>query len=137
MLSEKHKKFRDLIETQMSQTMDERESEGRINTIRNLAAFAKVSPKLKDFRKTAEKFIDGTFDTVKGAMTEWTDMIKSAYADVSEHELKSRSGLVSSINTREDCYDKIIEEIRKKYSKTNVMPSVIPRFKSNILHRTP
>jgi replicative DNA helicase len=133
MLSEKHHKHRDFVEFNMSQKMEEQEKENRIDTIRKLLAFTQMSPKLKDIRKVAEKAIEGTFDTVEGLMTEWTDVVKSAYADVSEHELKSRSGLVSSINTREDNYDKIIDEIRNKYSKKNVMPSGITDLDTDFL----
>ena len=49
-------------------------------------------------------------------------------------ELGTRSELVSSFNTRTDGLDSLINEIRKKYSKTNVVPSGIPELDIEFLN---
>jgi replicative DNA helicase len=53
---------------------------------------------------------------------------------VTDYEMKTRGNLVSSFNTSDDDCDDIIREIRKKYSKANVVTSGIPDLDTGFLN---
>ena len=74
------------------------------------------------------------FDTIEDVIEEWRDIVKTASSAVADYELKTRSDLVSSFNTRTDGLDSLIREIRKKYSKANVVPSGIPELDIEFLN---
>ena len=61
-------------------------------------------------------------------------LIKTAASDVTDYEMKTRGDLVSSFNTSDDDCDGIIREIRKKYSKANLVPSGIPELDTGFLN---
>jgi replicative DNA helicase len=78
--------------------------------------------------------MSGNFDTIDEVINEWTDMVKTAASDVTDYEMKTRSELVSSLNTRSDAIDPVVSEIIKKYSKTNVIPSGITELDMEFLN---
>jgi replicative DNA helicase len=133
MLSEKFKQHESFISCMADQQMDQSEQAGRIKTIQNLVAWCKLSNTYKRFAAYNDVVINGSFDTVEDVIDEWNDMVKSAFTDVAEFELKSRNELVSSLNTCDDSLEPIIDEIRKKYSRQNVITSGIPELDQEFL----
>jgi replicative DNA helicase len=99
-----------------------------------MIAFCRLNSTFKQFDKYREIVLDGTFDSIEDMIEEWRDLVKTASSAVADYELKTRSDLVSSFNTRSDGPDSIIREIRKKYSTVNVVPSGIPELDTEFLN---
>jgi replicative DNA helicase len=133
-ISQKYKKYLDLIERVSEPNMDQKEQMTQIRTIQNLVAWCQLNKTFKKFSDYQEIVLSRNFDTIDEVITEWKDLVKTASSDVSEYELKSRNELVSSLNTREDSLEQIIEEIRKKYSKENVITSGIAELDQEFLN---
>ncbi len=133
-ISQKYKKYLDLIKRVSETTMDQKEQMTQIKTIQNLVAWCQLNKTFKKFSDYQEIVMSRNFDTIDEVITEWKDLVKTASSDVSEYELKSRNELISSLNTRDDSLEQIIEEIRKKYSKENVITSGIAELDQEFLN---
>ena len=133
-VSEKFKDHMGLINLCQTGKMGEPDHAQWQKTIQKLIAFCKVNTTFQRFDKYREIVLDGNFDTIEDVIEEWTDIVKKSASAVADYELKTRSDLVSSFNTRTDGLDSLIREIRKKYSKTNVVPSGIPELDMEFLN---
>jgi len=133
-ISAKYKQYLDLIKRVSEIPMDQKQQMALTKTIQNLVAWCQLNKTFTKFSDYKDKVLTRNIDTIDEAITEWKDLVKTASADVSEYELKTRNELVSSLNTREDAIDQIIEEIRKKYSKQNVITSGIPELDHQFLN---
>jgi replicative DNA helicase len=133
-ISQKYKQYLDLIKRVSEPFMDQKEQLTQIKIIQDLVAWSKLNKTFKKFSDYEQIVMSRNFDTIEEVISEWKDLVKTASADVSEYELKSRNELVSSLNTRDDSLDQIIEEIRKKYSKQNVITSGIAELDQEFLN---
>ena len=133
-VSEKYKDHMPLINLCQQGQMGEPDLVQWQRTIQKLIAFCKMSTTFKRFDQYREIVLDGKFDTIEDVIEEWRDIVKTASSAVADYELKTRSDLVSSFNTRTDKLDSILKEIRKKYSKANVVPSGIPELDIEFLN---
>jgi len=133
-LSEKYNQLMDFISVKESEIVDEKQQASMVATINKLVTFSKLNIFFKKFSEYEGIVRDGNFDMIDDVIAEWKDMVKSASSDVADYELKSRTELVSSFNTRDDGVNSIIDEIRKKYSRENVIPSGIPALDIEILN---
>ena len=133
-ISQKYKQYLDLIKRVSEPFMDQKEQRAQIKTIQNLVAWCQLNKTFKKFSDYEQIVMSRNFDTIEEVISEWKDLVKTASADVSEYELKSRNELVSSLNTCDDSLDRIIEEIRKKYSKQNVITSGVAELDQEFLN---
>jgi replicative DNA helicase len=133
-ISEKFKEHMGLINLCEEGKMGEPNHVQWQKTIQKLIAFCKLNTTFQRFDKYREIVLDGTFDTIEDVIDEWADIVKTSASAVADYELKTRSDLVSSFNTRTDGLDSLIREIRKKYSKANVVPSGIPELDIEFLN---
>ena len=133
-LSEKFKEHMGLIELKQQTVLTATDRSKWQKMIQKLIAFCKLNDTYQRFDKYREIVLDGQIDTIDDAIDEWTDIVKTASSAVADYELKTRSDLVSSFNTRSDGVESIIREIRKKYSKSNVVPSGIPELDTEFLN---
>jgi len=132
--SQKYKQHMDLLNLYQKDSIDEPNLIKWQNSLQKWIAFCKMNSTFQRFNKYREILTDGNFDTIEELIEEFSDIVKTASTDVADYELGTRSDLVSSFNTRADEYDSVIKEIRKKYSKTNVVPSGVPELDSDFLN---
>ena len=133
-LSSKYEQYLDLIKRVSESPMDQKQQMAQVKAIQNLVAWCKLNKTFTKFSDYKEIVLNRNFETIEEVIAEWKNLVKTASADVSEYELKTRGDLVSSLNTREDSLDQILEEIRKKYSKQNVISSGIPELDNQFLN---
>jgi replicative DNA helicase len=133
-VSEKYKQLNEYVQLRASMNLSEQEQAGRIKTIQKLVAFCKLNNTFKRFAEYKDIVMAGNFETIDDVINEWRDMVKIASSDVANYELKTRTDLVSSLNTRDDSINSLIHEIQKKYSKDNVVPSGIPELDIEFLN---
>ena len=119
----------------MSEEVSSQNQAAQEKTIHGLVQFCKIHSTYNRFLDYLETVRDGSFDDLGGMVSTWTDLIKTAASDVTDYEMKTRGDLVSSFNTSDDDCDAILREIRKKYSKANVVPSGIPELDTGFLKR--
>lgn len=133
-VSQKYKQHMDLIKLNQESSMGEPDLVRWQNALQKWIAFCKMNSTFQRFNKYREIVVDGNFDTIEELIEEFSDIVKTASSDVADYELGTRSDLVSSFNTRSDGLDSILSEIRKKYSKENVVPSGIPELDNEFLN---
>mgnify|MGYP000539585481 CR=1 FL=1 len=132
--SEIYKQHADFVDLKMSEKMSSQDQTAHEEHIHKLAQFCNINSHYGKFIDILDHIRDGTFEDIECLTSAWTDLIKTAASDVAEHEMKTRGQLVSSFNTSDDNCDDIIREIRKKYSKANVVPSGIPELDTGFLN---
>ena len=132
--SEKYKQHLDLVNMFQEESFSETDMAQWQRTIQKMIAFCRLNSTFQRFDKYRDIVLNGNFDTIEDVIEEWSDMVKTASSAVADYELKTRSDLVSSFNTRADGVDSILNEIRKKYSTVNVVPSGIPELDTDFLN---
>ena len=133
-VSEKFKQHLDLLDIYQKESLEEPELIQWQNALQKWIAFCKMNSTFRRVDKYREVVMDGNFDTIEEVIEEFSDIVKTASSDVADYELGTCSELVSSFNTRTDKYDSGIKEIRKKYSRTNVVPSGVPELDNDFLN---
>jgi replicative DNA helicase len=93
----------------------------------------KISGDCKRWRDYFGKVYEGNIETLDEVIKEYKDLVKSSFNDVSDFEIKSSLGLVTSLNTPNDDCTQIINEIKNKYSPQNVIPSGIRELDEEFL----
>jgi hypothetical protein len=131
--SEKFKHFKDLLEFHANETVDDAFVAPRKKFIHDLIAWCKLNKTFAQFQKYSDVVRVGSFNTIEEIIAEWTDLIKEASQDVTDYELSARSGLTSSINTKTDSVNSLVDEIRNKFSMKNLISSGIEELDREFL----
>ena len=130
-VSQKYKENISLIKLYESGQLNEPDHGQWRKTIQKLIAFCRLNTTFKQFDKYREIVRDGTFDTIDEVITEFVDIVKTASSTVADYELKTRSDLVSSFNTRSDGVDSIIREIKKNIRRPMWFPAAYRSWMPN------
>jgi len=132
--SGRFKQLADYIDLKMSEEMDPEQQEAQEKHIHGLVQLCSIHQKYAEFQQYLETLRDGSYESIGEMISTWSDLIKTTASDVTDYEMKTRGNLVSSFNSRDDDCDAIIREIRKKYSRENVVTSGIPELDTGFLN---
>lgn len=131
--SEKYRQFMDRIQMLTKTTLGENDLDHHLKIIDQMVALMKVNSNLPKLEAYLDRVKSGNVETIKDTMNEYFELIKSSFKDVIDYETKLNLGLVRSLNTPDDNFNDILTEIRKKYSRQNVIPSGIPELDKDFL----
>jgi replicative DNA helicase len=131
--SEKFKQFADLMYFHTTETIDDAWLAPRKKFVHDLVAWCKLNRTYAKFQEYSDMVRCASFDSVEAMISDFNDLVKNAFQDVTDYELSSRSGLTSSINTKTDSVGSLVDEIRKKFSAKNLITSGIEELDNGFL----
>jgi replicative DNA helicase len=131
--SEKYRQLMDRIHMVTETTLEERVLDHHLKILGQMVALMKVNSNLPKLQGYLERVRSGNVETIEDTINEYFTLIKSSFKDVIDYETKLNLGLVRSLNTPDDNFNDILTEIRKKYSRQNVIPSGIPELDREFL----
>jgi len=124
----------DFIFFTMEKTLDENTERKYLQIIQDMMTWGKVNKTYKEFEKYQDKVQSGNVELIQEAINDWSALVKSAFNDVTDYEMKTKLGLVRSLSVPADDLAPIVKEVKKKYSKENVIPSGVRDLDENFLH---
>jgi replicative DNA helicase len=132
-ISEKYRHMKDFVQMKSESKLDEKTFADSLKVIHDMTAWMQIAEKYKRWENCISKIKEGVFETMEEGISEYKELVKSSFNDVMDHETKSSRELVSSLNVPNDDLTSVIEEVKKKYSKQNVIPSGISELDEEYL----
>lgn len=123
--SQKYQHSLDYLETLDKTFLSESMVYGHLKALKQMVAWMKISSNHKNWKDYFEKVSMGCIETLEETTAEYIELVKSSFNEIMEFEIKWNMGPVSSLNTPYDDCGRIVNEVRKKYSSKNVIPSGI------------
>ena len=131
--SEKYRQYADQIHYIGEVVLQEKDIDDRLRIVGRMVALMRMNSNLVQWEDHLSRIKSGATESIEETISLYSELVKSSFRDVMDCETKLNLGLVRSLNTVDDSFIDVIAEIKKKYSRQNVIPSGIPELDKDFL----